>query len=111
MSIARDLKTLFHLTLSPIRGEMHQARLDSFYGAQAADYDRFRQRLLHGRQELYEKLPAPEGGVWVEFGGGTAANLEFLGDRRTALKQVHVVDLSSSLLTIARDRIAGKKWD
>lgn len=111
MSIARDLKTLFHLTLSPIRGATHQERLDSFYGAQAADYDRFRQRLLHGRQELYDKLPTPDGGVWIEFGGGTAANLEFLGERRAALKEIHVVDLSSSLLGVARDRVACKKWD
>jgi S-adenosylmethionine-diacylgycerolhomoserine-N-methlytransferase len=110
MSIARDLKTLFHLTLSPIRGDTHQARLDSFYGSQAADYDRFRQKLLHGRRELYEKLPAPDGGVWIEFGGGTAANLEHLGERRAALKRIHVVDLSSSLLGIARDRIAGNRW-
>lgn len=110
MSVVRDLKTLFHLTLSPIRGESHQERLDSFYRGQAADYDRFRQRLLHGRQELYNRLPTPDGGVWVELGGGTGANLEFLGDRRRALKQIHLVDLSTSLLDIARQRIEDRKW-
>ena len=111
MSLVRDMKTLFHLTLAPVRGDTHQERLDSFYGAQAADYDRFRERLLHGRQELYDRLPTPDGGVWVELGGGTGANIEFLGERRRALKQIHIVDLSTSLLAIARDRIDAKKWD
>src|SRR5207253_3063859 len=97
MSLVRDMKTLFRLTLAPIRGATHQQRLDSFYGAQAADYDRFRQRLLLGRQELYDRLPSPDGGVWVELGGGTGGNIEFLGERRRVLKQIHIVDLSTSL--------------
>lgn len=111
MSFVRDLKTLFHLTLSPIKGATHEQRLESFYAKQADDYDRFRKRLLHGRQELYDKLPAPEGGVWVEMGGGTGHNLEYLGDRRRALKQVTIVDLSTSLLEVARRRAAEKGWD
>ena len=54
MSFASDLKVLYHLTLSPIRGKTHAERLESFYGAQAGAYDDFRKRLLKGRQELFE---------------------------------------------------------
>jgi S-adenosylmethionine-diacylgycerolhomoserine-N-methlytransferase len=111
MSLARDLKTLFHLTLAPIRGQTHEERLESFYGAQAADYDRFRERLLHGRRELYKRLPTPAGAVWVELGGGTGANLEILGERRRDLKQIHIVDLSASLLEVARARVETNRWD
>lgn len=111
MSLVRDMKTLFRLTLVPIRGGTHEQRLESFYGSQAADYDRFRERLLHGRQQLYDRLPTPDGGVWVELGGGTGSNIERLGERRARLKQVHIVDLSASLLDVARDRVVSKKWE
>jgi S-adenosylmethionine-diacylgycerolhomoserine-N-methlytransferase len=111
MPLVRDLQTLFRLTLAPIRGQTHQERLDSFYSAQAADYDRFRERLLHGRQELYNRLPTPGGGVWVELGGGTGSNLAFLGERLRTLSQIHIVDLSTSLLAIARARIDANQWN
>src|SRR5262249_58873612 len=108
MSLASDLKTLFHMTLMPIRGKNHRDRLESFYAGQARSYDSFRAHLLRGRKELYESLPVPEGGVWVEMGGGTAHNLEYLGERIRHLGRVHVVDLSTSLLGLASDRIAAR---
>jgi S-adenosylmethionine-diacylgycerolhomoserine-N-methlytransferase len=110
MSLTRDLKILYHLVLTPIRGRTHQERLESFYAQQAEDYDAFRARLLTGRAELYERMPVPEDGVWVEMGGGTAANLEFLGPHLAQLKEVHVVDLSPSLLSIAQRRIERHGW-
>src|SRR5947209_6483751 len=110
MSLASDLKILFHMTLAPIRGRTHRERLESFYGAQAAAYDDFRAHLLRGRQELYQALPVPEGGVWVEMGGGTGHNLQYLGDRLRQLGQVYVVDLSTSLLNVARARVAANGW-
>ena len=110
MSIAHDLKILYHLTLAPIRGRTHQERLESFYAKQAEDYDAFRARLLQGRRELYERLPIPQNGIWIEMGGGTGANLEFLGTRVRLLKQIHIVDLSPSLLQIASKRIAEHGW-
>lgn len=110
MSLAADLRILFHLALAPVRGNTHQERLESFYAHQASDYDAFRARLLHGRQELYQQLPTPEGGIWLEMGGGTASNLEYLGDRLAALREVHVVDLSPSLLRVAEERIARRRW-
>mgnify|MGYP002621838867 CR=1 FL=1 len=111
MSIAADLKTLYHLTLAPIRGGSHAERLESFYGPQAAAYDRFRRRLLHGREELYRSIPVSHGARWLDLGGGTAANLEFLGDRLAELERVFVVDLSTSLLDVARQRIAEHGWN
>jgi S-adenosylmethionine-diacylgycerolhomoserine-N-methlytransferase len=110
MSMFGDLKVLFHLLLHPIRGKTHQQRLESFYAAQAEEYDRFRKNLLHGREELYASLPTPEDGVWVEIGGGTGSNLEYLGDRIKKIRKVHIVDLSSSLLGIARKRIDRLGW-
>ena len=55
-------------------------------------------------------MPAPEGGVWVDLGGGTGANLERLGDRLSQLGKVYVVDLAGSLLEVARRRIADRGW-
>jgi S-adenosylmethionine-diacylgycerolhomoserine-N-methlytransferase len=104
------LRVLYHLALSPIRGKSHKERLESFYSKQAHGYDAFRKRLLKGRQTLYNSLPAQPGCVWVEMGGGTASNLEYLGDRIERLGSVHVVDLSGSLLKVAQERIAERGW-
>lgn len=110
MSLRSELKVLYHLLLSPIRGDSHAERLESFYRGQAHGYDRFRAHLLKGREELYRDLPVPAGGVWVEMGGGTGSNLEYLGDRLHRLAKVYVVDLSPSLLAVARQRIAERGW-
>lgn len=113
MSLGNDLKILYHLALAPIkgiRGASHQERLDSFYGSQADGYDAFRAHLLKGRKELYDDLPVPEGGTWIEMGGGTAHNLEYLADKSKRLAKIYVVDLSTSLLKIARSRIEKRGW-
>ena len=110
MSLASDLKILYHMVFAPQRGNTHAERLEGFYQGQAESYDDFRERLLHGRRELYERLPAPDGGVWIEMGGGTASNLEYLGDRIGALEKVLVVDLYTSLLEIARERAERQGW-
>ena len=110
MSFLSDLKILYHLTLNPIRGRTHSERLESFYGRQAHGYDEFRKRLLRGRQELWNALPVQEGGVCVDMGGGTGANLEFLGDRLRNFSKVYLVDLSPSLLKVAQERIAANGW-
>jgi S-adenosylmethionine-diacylgycerolhomoserine-N-methlytransferase len=110
MSLASDLKTLLHMTLSPIRGNSHAERLDSFYAQQAAAYDAFRAHLLQGREELHRDLPTPQDGIWVEMGGGTGHNLEFLGERLAALRRVYLVDLCGPLLDVARQRIAERGW-
>jgi S-adenosylmethionine-diacylgycerolhomoserine-N-methlytransferase len=84
--------------------------MEDFFGRQAESYDDFRDRMLKGRQEMCNSLPAPDGGVWVEFGGGTGRNLEFLGERIKKFHKVYLVDLSSSMLNIAKQRIARRGW-
>lgn len=110
MSIVADLKVLYRLAFAPIRGNTHQERLESFYSGQADAYDAFRKKLLHGREELYQALQTPADGVWVEMGAGTGSNLEYLGERIRMLKQMHLVDLSPSLLRIAAERIQRQGW-
>jgi S-adenosylmethionine-diacylgycerolhomoserine-N-methlytransferase len=106
VTLLTDLKTLYHLAVKPVRGNTHAERLESFYAGQAAQYDSFRRRLLPGRKELTQALGQTRDAVWVDMGGGTGANLEYLGERAAALKRFYVVDLSPSLLVLARQRIA-----
>lgn len=103
-----QLKTLYHLTLSPIRGETHQQRLDSFYGGQAAHYDATREKLLHGREELFAALPV--GGDWIDLGCGTGRNATLFGDRLADFDSVRLVDLSESLLAVADRRVRENGW-
>lgn len=111
MSFTKDLKVLYHLALKPVEGKDHAERMESFYEGQAAAYDSFRKRLLQGREQLWQQLEVPEGGVWVDLGGGTGSNLEFFGDQISRLKKVYVVDLAGSLLQVARDRATQNGWD
>jgi len=110
MAILSDARVLYHLLLSPVRGDTHAARLESFYGGQAESYDGFRQRLLQGRAEMVQSLDLAEGAVWVDLGGGTAQNLEYAGERVARLARVYTVDLSPSLLDVARRRAADRGW-
>ena len=110
MPLVTDLKILYRLALAPIRGASHSERLESFYRDQADHYDLSRADLLHGRRELVELLPTPDAGVWVEMGGGTGENLEHLGEDRARLSKVYLVDLSPSLLSIARRRKDRLGW-
>ncbi|MCA9215079.1 MAG: class I SAM-dependent methyltransferase, partial [Planctomycetales bacterium] len=52
----------------------------------------------------------PPDGIWVDLGGGTGSNLEHLGSRIRDLKHVYIVDLSPSLLAVARERVAANGW-
>ena len=110
MRLLDDLRVLYHLALKPVRGHDHAARLESFYSGQAEAYDRFRRRLLHGREEMWNSVQVPDDGVWVDMGGGTGSNLEILGDSLSRLRKVYIVDLSPSLLEIARRRISERGW-
>jgi S-adenosylmethionine-diacylgycerolhomoserine-N-methlytransferase len=106
MGLLADAKILYHLALKPVRGRTHRERMESFYAGQAEAYDSFRRRLLQGREALWGAIEVPEGGVWVDLGGGTGANIEFLGPRIERLAKIYVVDLSASLLEVASRRIA-----
>ncbi len=110
MGITSDLKVLYHMTMKPIRGRSHADRLESFYAGQADAYDSFRRRLLRGREELWRQIPVPANGVWVDMGGGTGSNLEYLGDQIAELSKAYVVDLSPSLLEVAARRAQENGW-
>jgi hypothetical protein len=45
-----------------------------------AGYDTFRENFLHARSDLMESVPIRKDGkmVWIDVGGGTARNLEFI---------------------------------
>lgn len=96
-----DFRVLWHLLVHPIRGKSHRERLESFYQGQAGDYDSFRARMLHGRDELISWIDFPARGTWVDLGAGTGHNLFSAGDRASELHQILLVDLSESLLRVA----------
>jgi S-adenosylmethionine-diacylgycerolhomoserine-N-methlytransferase len=110
MGLLSDLKVLYHIVLRPVRGKTHEQRLESFYGGQAEAYDDFRKRLLQGREDVYKRIGQDNSGVWVDFGGGTGANLEFIGEPISKFSSVYVVDLSSSLLNVASKRANERGW-
>lgn len=110
MSLSRDLRILRHLVKGSGRGE-HAERLEQFYAEQAEDYDAFRERLLPGRRALLSSLPLNDGVSVIDMGGGTGANLEFIpAEDHERIRRWTIVDLSRSLLGIARRRANEKGW-
>lgn len=104
---AGDARVLWSLVRGqPKHGSLAE-RLQAFYAPQAAHYDAFRERLLHGRAELIERLAPAPGARVVELGAGTGRNLDFLGARLATLESVELVDLCAALLEEARRRAAG----
>jgi S-adenosylmethionine-diacylgycerolhomoserine-N-methlytransferase len=102
-----DARILLHLLRGQTRRGTQAQRLQSFYAPQAAAYDDFRERLLHGRQELIDSLAPRPGEHLVELGAGTGRNLLFLGERVSSLASVTLVDLCPALLEQARARTVG----
>lgn len=108
-----ELRVLYALTFHRVTGATHQARLISFYEAQANDYDVFRKRLLQGREDLVTDVAERSGGggIWVDMGGGTGANLEMMGDAAVrSFAKVYIVDLCTPLLQVARQRCEAHGW-
>jgi S-adenosylmethionine-diacylgycerolhomoserine-N-methlytransferase len=101
-----DARILLRLMRGMPRSPDAAVRLEAFYAPQAAAYDRFRERLLHGRRELLDSLKLPAGGRLVELGAGTGSNLDILAGRVAALGSVELIDLCRSLLEHARIRAA-----
>ncbi len=110
MSVLSDFKILYHLILRPVRGKDHAQRMENFYSGQAAGYDDFRKRLLQGRERVYQEIGKLGSGVWIDFGGGTGSNLEFIGEPIRSYQQVYVVDLATSLLNIVKERRERNSW-
>jgi S-adenosylmethionine-diacylgycerolhomoserine-N-methlytransferase len=104
MRLAADARILWTLLRGAAREGSHAQRLEAFYAPQADGYDAFRERLLHGRQELIRQLPVRRGQRVIELGGGTGRNLEFFGPRIHGFASVEVVDLCPALLQVASRR-------
>jgi S-adenosylmethionine-diacylgycerolhomoserine-N-methlytransferase len=110
MGLWNDLKVLYEVNCKAIRGANHAERLESFYRYQASLYDGFREKFLHGRCELIAHLPLAPDSTWVDLGCGTGSNLEYIAQHIPEFKQVILVDLSPSLLAIAKERIRRHGW-
>jgi S-adenosylmethionine-diacylgycerolhomoserine-N-methlytransferase len=102
--VVADARIIWRMLRGAARGPTHAERLQRFYAPQAEGYDAFRERLLHGRRELIERLPAGAGSRVVELGCGTARTLEFFGERLATFTAVEAVDLCPALLAVARRR-------
>jgi S-adenosylmethionine-diacylgycerolhomoserine-N-methlytransferase len=99
-----DSRVLWQMLRGQRRGGTAAERLQAFYGPQANRYDHFRARLLHGREDLIDRLAVPSGGVVVELGGGTGSNIDRFGPRMRKLRRYILVDLCAALLEQARSR-------
>ena len=109
-TVRDDLRVLSSMWFGKIAGESHQDKLESFYKNQAELYDGYRQRMLHARPPMMSNLmvqPERKGKVvWVDLGGGTGANVEYMRDAITEgwFKKIVVLDLTPSLCAVAIKR-------
>jgi S-adenosylmethionine-diacylgycerolhomoserine-N-methlytransferase len=97
---------LRQMVLGQSRSPDLAARLEQFYGAQSGDYDRSRQALLPGRDELVRMLRLQPGEHVVDLGAGTGFNLRHMGAGLSDLASVTLVDLCPSLAGRARVQAA-----
>ncbi|MFF8831126.1 class I SAM-dependent methyltransferase [Streptomyces sp. NPDC015131] len=106
-----DLRTIRHMAFPRVTGSTPAERMESYYRSAATDYDAFRERLLHGRRDLMRLLPARPGSHLVDMGAGTGSNIAHLDDRRRAeYRRITLVDVSASMLAVARHRVARSGW-
>lgn len=100
-----EVQILLQLARGQAKHGSHKEKLQNFYSPQAAHYDRFREKLLHGRARMLEALAICPGQRIAELGGGTARNLEFLPDDvRASAEHFYIVDLCPALVEQARHR-------
>ncbi|QKX60672.1 uncharacterized protein TRUGW13939_07818 [Talaromyces rugulosus] len=103
-------------------GQQHA--LESFYRAQATVYDATRRKLLCGREDMLGLLAAQlkhresqhelTKPVWVDIGGGTGYTIEAMNrflSVENFFSHVYLVDLSPSLLEVARKRFERLGWN
>lgn len=110
MSLGSDLKILYQMVFHHGHGASHADRLNDFYSNQAGDYDDFRKRFLIGRSEMMNAAAQQKDAIWVDMGGGTGANLENIAELVPQMKKIYIVDLASSLLAVAKERIEKNGW-
>ena len=49
--------------------------------------------------------------MWIDLGGGTASNVEFFNKSIDWFSKVYVVDLTPSLVKVAKQRVKDNGWD
>lgn len=110
------VKPFFHKIKA--KPQEQQQSLELFYKSQAHIYDKSREYLLKGRRECLRlavaHLSKKRGLVWVDVGGGTGSNIEYMDHISSVAKNfkaVYLVDLSPSLCEVAKKRFAAKKWN
>ncbi|VEU23590.1 DEKNAAC104616 [Brettanomyces naardenensis] len=93
------------------RSAAQQQALEAFYETQAKIYDTTRSTLLKGREDSLKlaisHLSKTKNLVWVDVGGGTGFNIEQMDSIFPLMKHfkaIYIVDLSPSLLTVAKER-------
>jgi S-adenosylmethionine-diacylgycerolhomoserine-N-methlytransferase len=101
-----DVRVLLQFLHGRRSGADHGTNLDAFYGPQADVYDRFRERLLHGRAELMRALDLKAGQRVIDFGAGTGRHWLFIEPQVRPLARLDLVDLCTPLLGIAGARFA-----
>lgn len=106
MGARAELRVVWQLLRGMPAAATHAERLERFYAPQADRYDRFRERLLHGRQTLLEALDFKAGEAVAELGAGTGCNVQWYADRRPLLRALSLVDLCPALLANATRRAA-----
>lgn len=117
-----DLIVLRHLWLSNLvpgkkkSTATHAQRLESFYGPQAAAYDKFRANFLWGRRPMLAacaaRLRERNDLVWVDLGAGTGENIAMMDEYLplSQFKAVYIVDLCHSLCEQAKEKVRAKGW-
>ena len=110
-SLTKDLQTIQYMFFTPIHtGKSQEDALESFYKNQAQNYDAYRMRFLHGKQELMKIFPLIKNKTVLDIGGATGFNFEYIKKYVDIYKNVTVLDLCSSLLNEADKRIKQNKW-
>nr|VFJ71995.1 MAG: betaine lipid synthase/S-adenosylmethionine-diacylgycerolhomoserine-N-methlytransferase [Candidatus Kentron sp. FW] len=111
MNIVDNIK-LYYSLFKKNKSASLKERLDSYYKLQAEIYDKSRKDLLHGREELYQKLNSMKKSItWLDLGGGTGGNFECLGDGINNIDKAYIIDICQPLLDVARRRVKDLGWD
>ncbi len=98
------------MVLKPLHRGTLAEQTEGFYAKQAAVYDQFRHKILHGREDLYRQVAEGWHGIWVDIGAGTGWCFERIAEKVPQFDHIYLVDSSPSLLAIAHERIARMGW-
>lgn len=103
-ALRSDFSVLRAMARGMPKAHSQSASLAAFYAPQIEHYDRFRERLLQGREQLISKLPLIKSAHVVDLGGGTGRNIEYFGERVSRIDRYDVVDLCEPMIERARQR-------